>query len=152
MLALAGRRSGAQLVPSRGAADAAYDVGMSGADEVGSRQRLFRAAQPLLDAAGATLADPRDLVEGDVPLEWDGEVVAAVKLPFLHRSMERLIAQVETELGAPLAELSRQEKQHAVARLDELGAFTLRGAVEELARVIGVSRITIYSYLNQRYR
>lgn len=129
-----------------------YDVGMGDADAVDEREQLFRAIQPLLDAAGARLADPRDAADGDVPLSWRGEDVGVVKLPFLHRSMERLIAQVETELGAPLPELSRQQKQDAVARLDDLGAFNLRGAVEDLAKAIGVSRITIYSYLNQRYR
>lgn len=125
---------------------------MSDAGAADDRERLFRALRPLLDAAGATLADPRDATEGDVPVAWHGEVVGVVKLPFLHRSMERLIAQVEAELGAPLSELTRQQKQAAVARLDDLGAFTLRGAVEDLAKAIGVSRITIYSYLNQRYR
>jgi hypothetical protein len=125
---------------------------VSGSIPVNSRERLIRAMRPLLVAAGATLVDPRDATDGDVPVEWDGQVIAAVKLPFLHRSMDRLIAQVEAELGAPLAELSRRQKQTAVARLDDLGAFTLRGAVEDLAKAIGVSRITIYSYLNQRYR
>lgn len=125
---------------------------MSGTASVDDRERLLRAIRPLLQAAGATLADTRDASEGDVPIEWDGQVIGVVKLPFLRNSMERLVAQVELELGAPLAELSRQQKQDAVARLDDLGAFTLRGAVEDLAKVIGVSRITIYSYLNQRYR
>lgn len=126
------------------------DVGSS--IPVDGREQLIRAMRPLLTAAGATLVDPRDATDVDVPVEWDGQMIAAVKLPFLHRSMDRLIAQVETELGAPLAELSRRQKQTAVARLDDLGAFTLRGAVEDLAKAIGVSRITIYSYLNQRYR
>ena len=125
---------------------------MSGAASVEEREQLFRALHPLLAAAGATIANQRDAVEGDVPIEWDGAVVGVVKLPFLHRSMERLVTQVEAELGAPLSDLSRQQKQDAVARLDDLGAFTLRGAVEDLAKAIGVSRITIYSYLNQRYR
>ena len=125
---------------------------MSASHPVDGREQLFRALQPLLRAAGATLIDARDARHGDVPVEWEGKVVGAVQLPFLHDSMERLIAQVEHELGAPLAELSRQQKQAAVGRLDDLGAFTLRGAVEDLAKAIGVSRITIYSYLNQRYR
>jgi predicted transcriptional regulator YheO len=32
--------------------------------------------------------------------------------------------------------------------LDERGAFLLRGAVDDMARIMGVSRITIYNYLN----
>lgn len=125
---------------------------MSGSGVADDREQLFRALQPLLDATGSVLVDLRDVAEGDVTIDWAGEAVAGVKLPFLHHSMERLIAQVEAELGAPLAGLSRHQKQTAVARLDDLGAFNLRGAVEDVAKAIGVSRITIYSYLNQRYR
>ena len=32
--------------------------------------------------------------------------------------------------------------------LDERGAFLLRGAVDDIATAMGVSRITIYNYLN----
>jgi len=31
---------------------------------------------------------------------------------------------------------------------DERGAFLLRGAVDDIAEIMGVSRITIYNYLN----
>ncbi len=33
-------------------------------------------------------------------------------------------------------------------RLDELGAFTLRKAVEDIADRLEVSRFTVYNYLN----
>jgi predicted transcriptional regulator YheO len=36
--------------------------------------------------------------------------------------------------------------------LDEQGAFTLRRAVEDVADAMGVSRITIYNYLNALHR
>ena len=32
--------------------------------------------------------------------------------------------------------------------LDERGAFTLRKAVEDVADALGVSRFTVYNYLN----
>ncbi len=32
--------------------------------------------------------------------------------------------------------------------LDERGAFTLRKSIEDVADALGVSRITVYNYLN----
>jgi predicted transcriptional regulator YheO len=59
-----------------------------------------------------------------------------------------MIAAVEAEFGAPLAALSREDKQRAVRLLDERGAFQLRKAVEDVADALGVSRFTVYNYLN----
>jgi predicted transcriptional regulator YheO len=59
-----------------------------------------------------------------------------------------MIGQVEQRLGAPLSELGREQKQAAVRILDQQGAFLLRRSIEEVADAMGVSRITIYNYLN----
>ncbi|MFM1837679.1 MAG: hypothetical protein RLZZ327_553, partial [Actinomycetota bacterium] len=67
-------------------------------------------------------------------------------------AMERLIESVEKELGAKLVLLSRAEKQRAIRLLDERGAFILRRAVEDVADAMGVSRITVYNYLNSLHR
>ena len=40
------------------------------------------------------------------------------------------------------------QKQQAVRLLEEHGAFTLRKSIEDVADAMGVSRITIYNYLN----
>jgi predicted transcriptional regulator YheO len=82
-------------------------------------------------------------------LRWDGAVVGGLRFPTeLHGALDRLIAGVERELGAPLAALSREDKQRAVRLLDERGAFRLRKAVEDVADALGVSRFTVYNYLN----
>jgi predicted transcriptional regulator YheO len=59
---------------------------------------------------------------------------------------------VEIDLGAPLQDLSRSDKQFAVKLLDQRGAFILRRAVEDVADAMGVSRITVYNYLNALHR
>jgi predicted transcriptional regulator YheO len=59
-----------------------------------------------------------------------------------------MIAAVESELGAPVSDLSREEKQKAVRLLYDRGAFQLRKAVEDVADAMGVSRFTVYNYLN----
>lgn len=68
--------------------------------------------------------------------------------PQLVGALDRLIEQVERELGAPLGTLGREQKQIAVRMLDERGAFTLRRAVDQVADALAVSRITVYNYLN----
>jgi len=72
--------------------------------------------------------------------------------PSLHGALDRLIESVERELGSSLAQLGRVEKQRAVRLLDEAGAFTLRRSVEDVADALGVSRITVYNYLNAIHR
>ena len=113
---------------------------------------LVQATRPVVEAVGAHLVAPSDAEASDVPLVWDGEVVAAVRLPPLHGALDRLIAGVEAELGGRLPDLSRDEKQRAVRLLDERGAFILRRAVEDVADAMGVSRITVYNYLNAIHR
>ncbi len=108
--------------------------------------------RPVVDAVGATLVPAEDREASDVALVWDGEIVAAVRMPPLHGALDRLIDAVEAELGGKLPELGREDKQRAVRLLDERGAFTLRRAVEQVADAMGVSRITVYNYLNAIHR
>ncbi len=113
---------------------------------------LVSTIQPLLDAIGATAVEPAAALPSDIPLETNGEIVATVRLPQLHGALDRMIESVETEIGGRLANMSREDKQRAVRLLDERGAFTLRRAVEDLADAMGVSRITVYNYLNAIHR
>ena len=117
-----------------------------------ARHPLLDTVQPLLTALGATVVAVDQIGKSDVPLVWEGKVVAGVRLPALHGAMDRLIDSVERELGGKLALLSRSEKQRAIRLLDERGAFILRRAVEDVADAMGVSRITVYNYLNSLHR
>ncbi len=109
---------------------------------------LLAAVRPLVEAMGAEIVDP-DRSDGDcIPLEWEGKLVAGVRVLTLHDALVHLVTQVEGELGGRLAELGRVQKQVAVRLLDERGAFRLRKSINEVADMMGVSRITIYNYLN----
>ena len=103
---------------------------------------------PVAEALGADLVAPGSVASGDIPLRWDGALVGGLRLPGVHGTLDRMIGAVEAELGAPLGDLSREGKQRAVHLLDERGAFQLRKSVEEVADVLGVSRFTVYNYLN----
>ncbi len=113
---------------------------------------LLRAVKPVVDAVGASIVAADNREPSDVPLVWEGQVVGAVRMPPLHGALDRLIDTVEAELGNTLPSLSREGKQRAVRMLDERGAFILRRAVEDVADAMGVSRITIYNYLNAIHR
>lgn len=113
---------------------------------------LLVAVQPLVDATGSSLVAIEDAETGDIPLVWDGEPLVMVRVGALHGALDRLIEAVERELGGRLADLPRDDKQRAIRLLDERGAFVLRRAVEDLADAMGVSRITVYNYLNAIHR
>jgi hypothetical protein len=113
---------------------------------------LIRAVKPVVEALGASFVAANDMEASDVELVWEGQTVAAVRMPPLHGALDRLIDAVETELGGRLPMMSREDKQRAVRLLDERGAFTLRRAVEDVADAMGVSRITVYNYLNAIHR
>ena len=115
---------------------------------VETEKELFAAIEPLLDAIGGDPVARDEIAPGDIPIEWEGETVGAVRLAPLSHALELLVTRIETELGASLADLDRVGKQKAVRMLDEQGAFLLRKSIEFIADTMGVSRITIYNYLN----
>lgn len=51
--------------------------------------------------------------------------------------------------GRPVALMDKRAKADVVASLDETGVFLIRGSVQRVARALGVSRFTIYNYLNE---
>lgn len=108
--------------------------------------------QPLMAATGAQFIAAESAQAGDITLRLGDRVVGAVRLPALHGALDRVIESVERELGGKLNELSRDRKQMAIRLLDERGAFILRRSVEDIADAMGVSRITVYNYLNALHR
>ncbi len=64
------------------------------------------------------------------------------------RAIHQLISMAETRIGVPISAMSRQQKQQVVRFLDERGAFNLRKSVETVADKLGVSRFTVYNYLD----
>lgn len=113
---------------------------------------LVRAVRPVVEALGARIVALDEREPGDLPLVWEGAEIAVVRMAPLHGALDRLIDSIEREFGARLPSLNREEKQRAIRLLDERGAFTLRRAVEDVADAMGVSRITVYNYLNAMHR
>jgi hypothetical protein len=68
-------------------------------------------------------------------------------LAHLDDALDQLISLGEASIGRSMQEMSRADKQQLVRFLDERGAFTLRKSVERVADYLGVSRFTVYNYL-----
>jgi HTH domain len=110
--------------------------------------KFLASMAPVAMALGGEVVTPANQTASDIPLVWDGEVVGALRTPPLHGAIDRLVEGVVAEIGADFTSLSREDKQRVVRLLDERGAFTMRRAVDQVADALGVSRITIYNYLN----
>lgn len=132
----------------RAAIDAVEDHGMSvdvgafGTITNGTPETVAEAVGDLLRVALENGAD-RVSVQVVTP---DSD--PALHVGDLREALDHMIEQVEADAGRTLVEMSREEKQTAVRVLDERGAFQLRKAIEAVADAMGVSRITIYNYLN----
>lgn len=135
---------------------------------------LIAAVRPLVDRIGGRLIDPADVADDDVALSFRGEVFTAVRLAARapdpasgttgndnsnsnsngeprpdEGGLAGILADVQREFADPLHELPRPDKQRAVRLLEEAGAFSYRKSVESVASALGVSRFTVYNYLNR---
>lgn len=119
-------------------------------DAPSSAADLETALEPLLHRVGAVVVadDPQP---GDIPITLqDTTIHVRVRDERdLSDGLARLIRTVEHELGGQLSELPRARKQHAVRLLEERGAFEMRHSAETVAEAMGMSRFTIYNYLNR---
>lgn len=65
---------------------------------------------------------------------------------------EVLDAQIQAALsrtGKPLPSLTREDRVAVVRHLDEKGAFLVKRAADRIARSLGISRVTVYAYLEE---
>jgi predicted transcriptional regulator YheO len=62
--------------------------------------------------------------------------------------LEVMLAETAMEIGVPLAHMNRAQKIRLVQALQERGGFQIKKAVTVVAERLGVSRFTVYNYLN----
>ncbi|MCG7346448.1 helix-turn-helix transcriptional regulator [Sporosarcina sp. ACRSL] len=60
---------------------------------------------------------------------------------------DHLINTALVETGVPIKEMSREDKIRFVQNLEEKGTFLIQGSTERIAKVLSVSKQTIYNYL-----
>ncbi|GAA2165316.1 helix-turn-helix domain-containing protein [Pedococcus bigeumensis] len=131
----------------------APDLGPLGTSVEGEADQVVDALSAALKEALAHGATRVTLVVGDIDATTDHPdgppAAAGASSTDLTDGLSRLIADVERELGGALAGLPRAEKQHAVRLLEERGAFEMRRSAETVAEALGLTRFTVYNYLNR---
>jgi uncharacterized protein YqgV (UPF0045/DUF77 family) len=122
------------------AAGLACEFGPLGTTVAGEPEMLLPALERIV---GAALEAGADQVTMQVRL--GGQVPTRRAAP----GLDALLATVADELGSPLRDLPRAGKQRAVRLLEERGAFDFRKSPEIVAEALGVTRFTVYNYLNR---
>ena len=127
------------------------DLGPLGTSVVGECDAVVDAVGAALKAAMANGATRVTLTLADVdaPASDADNGQTPSSGTDLTDGLARLITDVEAELGGRLDTLSRPEKQHAVRLLEERGAFEMRRSAETVAEAMGLTRFTVYNYLNR---
>jgi len=67
----------------------------------------------------------------------------------VNEMLSSLVDKTLESVGKPVAFLSREEKVNIVQLLDNKGVFLIKGAVDYVAKVMCVSRYTVYNYLDE---
>jgi predicted transcriptional regulator YheO len=63
--------------------------------------------------------------------------------------LETLIQNAISSVGRKIAEMTREDKIAIVAYLEAKGAFLIRYSVERVAELLGLTKYTIYNYLDE---
>lgn len=67
----------------------------------------------------------------------------------VHDVIDEMINSVIKEFNKPATALEMHEKIEVVRKLEERGAFLIKGALDYLATMLGVSKYTLYNYLQK---
>lgn len=60
-----------------------------------------------------------------------------------------IVQQTLEDTGKPVAYMNKDEKVGIVKKLNDQGAFLIKGAIDYVAKILCVSRYTIYNYLDE---
>lgn len=100
--------------------------------------------EPFLQAQGLVAT----LVDGQ-PLEKPDEDETPIADKDVLSILQHIIRQTISEAGVPVAAMDKDTKVRIVGFLDEKEVFRIKGAVDDVAKRLGVSRYTIYNYLDE---
>lgn len=67
----------------------------------------------------------------------------------LGETVDSFVAQSTTKMGKLPSAMSKDERVRFVGLLEEQGAFLIKGAVDQVARAMGVSKYSVYNYLKE---
>jgi len=67
----------------------------------------------------------------------------------VNEMLSSIVNKTLESVGKPVAFISKEEKVSIVQMLDEKGVFLIKGAIDYVAKVLCVSRYTVYNYLDE---
>ena len=67
----------------------------------------------------------------------------------VNEMLSSIVNKTLESVGKPVAFISKEEKVNIVQILDEKGVFLIKGAIDYVAKVLCVSRYTVYNYLDE---
>ena len=67
--------------------------------------------------------------------------------PNLDEMIEEIVSEAIQRAGIPVSLMDKAEKLKVVSELTKRGVFMIKGAVERVAQALGVTRFTVYNYL-----
>ncbi|WP_424236951.1 helix-turn-helix transcriptional regulator [Bhargavaea ginsengi] len=62
---------------------------------------------------------------------------------------EKLIDDALREVGVPIEKMKKSDKVRFVKKLEENGVFLIQGAAERISAVLGVTKQSVYNYLDE---
>jgi predicted transcriptional regulator YheO len=63
--------------------------------------------------------------------------------------IDEIVADAVSEIGRPVVAMDREDRIRVVRIMSERGLFLIKSSVERVARVLGVTRYTVYNYLGR---
>lgn len=112
--------------------------------------KYVESLEPVIRSLGSQIVSLKDMRPEDIPLEWEGSVLAGVREEkpgaVVDDVLPAHIIQAEARFG-PLEKLDREGRAQAIVWLRDQSTFNIRYSVDRIATKMGVSRATIYNYL-----
>lgn len=86
-------------------------------------------------------------LEGFLMRSQNKPAQAAQPQPEMDTLMQEIISDAVRRLGKPVSMMNKDEKTQAVQAMLRRGLFIVKGGVELAAKALGVTRFTIYNYM-----
>ncbi|AFL99008.1 MULTISPECIES: transcriptional regulator [Desulfitobacterium] len=84
-----------------------------------------------------------------IPHEDKTENLSEEKYGGISHILEQIISDTLSRYSKPVSLMQKEHKLKIVEVLDEKGVFLIKGAVDDVANAIGVSRYSVYNYLDE---
>jgi len=92
----------------------------------------------------------RQILESFTNFSKENEHVGGERFFYdINEAMDEIINSTIKDYPTPKQLMQKEDKLVIVKKLDEKGVFLVKGSVDQVAKILGVSRYTIYNYLEE---